>query len=243
MIEHGHVYTGETDRYHALVSYEDYQGNLPIAITEIIQPHVSNILETGAGTGRLTRLLLPLTDNIAVFDLSLAMLTTAKHYLPLKASRLTGLTAGDHRHLPVRDNLFDWIVSGWSICYLASWHKETWNKEVLQAFSEFVRVLKPEGKILIIETLGTGQPLPNPPAHLIEYVDFLDKSGFFRETIRTDYEFPNISIARDLVEFFFGEDMVEMITNKEKPILPEYSGLWTIARQDLVSNIDILKNH
>lgn len=242
MIEHGHVYSSETDRYHALVSYEDYQANLQFAITKIIQPQVSNILETGAGTGRLTRLIFPLTDNIAAFDLSLAMLLTAKQYLPMKVSSLTGLSVGDHRYLPVRDNLFEWIVSGWSICYLSSWHKETWKEEVLKAFLEFVRVLKPEGRILIIETLGTGQEKPNPPSHLVDYLGFLNTSGFSHQTIRTDYEFPNITIARDLVEFFFGKEIVELIINKEKPILPEFTGLWSINRQELINNIDILEN-
>ena len=240
MVEHGYVYTSETDRYHALVSYEDYQGNLPIAITKILQHHVSSILESGAGTGRLTRLLLPLTENIAVFDLSHAMLSSARRYLPMKASNLTGLSVCDHRHLPVRDNLFDWIVSGWSICYLSSWHRETWKEEVLKAFSEFVTVLKPEGKILIIETMGTGQNQPNPPSQLVDYLGFLNASGFSHQTIQTDYEFPNSTIAKDLVEFFFGEDMVQLIINKEKPILPEYTGLWFITRQELLKNIDIL---
>jgi SAM-dependent methyltransferase len=236
MPEHENVYRDEAERYHALVSCEDHTGNLPAEIKSIIQPGVS-ILETGAGTGRVTAMLAPLADELVSMDISLPMLAKAHASTPPVPPAFPGYSAADHRFLPIARERFDWVVSGWSVCYLVSWNREKWQTEVNHALIEFSRVLRPDGQVLLIETLGTGETTPGPPDHLSGYLEYLDRFGFVRRWIRTDYLFKDEKSACDLTGFFFGEGMLEKITSNPKPILPECTGLWTISKADLLKNL------
>ena len=53
------IYQNDGDRYQALVSREDYQENIMPALEEIVNPTGLDILDLGAGTGRLTLMLAP----------------------------------------------------------------------------------------------------------------------------------------------------------------------------------------
>jgi SAM-dependent methyltransferase len=235
MPEHEDVYRNEAERYHALVSFEDHNNNLSTAISQII-PSSQSILETGAGTGRVTKLLAPLARDLVSFDLSVPMVTLANSINCYGSHTFRGYAAADHRFLPVENHIFDWVVSGWSVCYLVSWQKNNWKSEVNRALAEFRRILKPEGHVLFIETEGTGKTSPEPPSHLVEYLDFLEEIGFQRQWIRTDYLFPDAAIARELTEFFFGAEMLTSIEFQAQPILPECTGLWVCQLSDLTKN-------
>lgn len=236
MSEHENVYRDEAERYHALVSCEDHSGNLPVSIQTII-PRGASILESGAGTGRVTAMLTPLAGELISLDLSVPMLVKAQNTTQPTLPLFPGYAAADHRYLPVPDRHFEWVVSGWSVCYLASWNRENWQAEVNHALCEFARVLRPGGCILLVETLGTGETSPNPPGHLVDYIAYLDRLGFERRWIRTDYCFVNEAAARELTGFFFGEGMLKNITLNTNPILPECTGLWTISKADLLKNL------
>ncbi len=233
MPEHENVYQNETEKYHALVSFEDYQKNLTRSICEILTES-QKILETGAGTGRVTKILAPLSRELVSFDLSIPMLSLASSISSPDLPDFRGYAAADHRYLPAGNCQFDWVVSGWSVCYLVSWQSQNWKQEVGNALKEFTRILNSDGHILIIETLGTGKFSPEPPPHLIEYLQFLEKVGFHRQWLRTDYQFPDIVTARELTEFFFGSDMLNYIDSQTLPILPECTGLWIGDKQDVM---------
>jgi SAM-dependent methyltransferase len=237
MAEHENVYKNESERYHALVSFEDYNHNLTTGIYDLLGKGFPLVLETGAGTGRVTEILLPLSGNVVAFDLSTGMLNTAHRNNRFSKKSFPGFASADHRFLPVINRAFDWVVSGWSVCYLVSWNAETWKQEVNRALVEFSRVLTADGKILLIETLGTGLTSPNPPEKLVEYLDYLGFLGFKRQLIRTDYRFPDKQTAHQLVEFFFGKDMLSKIQQQTQPILPECTGLWTITNSEMISNL------
>ena len=65
-----------------LIQHEDYQGNILAAI-EAYFPLNKNldVVELGAGTGRLTRLLAPRVRSIKAFDTSAHMLEVAEKSL------------------------------------------------------------------------------------------------------------------------------------------------------------------
>lgn len=228
MPDHPEIYSSQAEQYEALVSREDYQGNLLPALQKITSLNNLNVVEFGAGTGRLTTQVTPLAQSIQAFDIS-------QHMLDLASQKLTrsGLTnwqtqVADHRHVPVADHTADVILSGWSVCYIVVDHPQDWHAEIDKVLSEMDRILVAGGKIILIETLGTGFEQPTPPEHLVEYYAYLEAHGFSRSWVRTDYRFENLEIAKELSKFFFGEAMLEkIITNDRGITLPECTGIWS----------------
>ena len=220
------VYQQHADQYERLIQREDYQGNILSAIESYCSLEGIDVVELGAGTGRLTRLLAPHVKSIKAFDASAHMLETAAE--SLRKMGLTNWSTGvaDHRQVPVEDASADLVISGWAFCYLAVWGGTDWLSALQDGMSEIKRILRPNGTVLIIETLGTGHEKPNPPEHLSGYYDWLSETGFERGWIRTDYRFESLEEAVELSTFFFGEEMGQKIREKNWQILPECTGIW-----------------
>ena len=227
------VYEANADQYERLIRREDYQGNILAAIEDYFPLNkTTDAHELGAGTGRLTRLLAPRVRSIKAFDASAHMLEIAE-----KSLREMGLTnwetgVADHRKVPVEDTSADLVISGWSFCYLAVWGGSTWQFDLQAGLDEIQRILRPggtgarKGMALIIETLGTGTEVPNPPEHLGAYFNWLTEAGFERGWMRTDYRFESLEEAIALSTFFFGEEMAQKVRDKNWIILPECTGVW-----------------
>lgn len=220
MPDHPQIYRTQADRYERLVSREDYQGNILAALDRIAPLAGAEVVELGAGTGRLTRLLAPVAGCIQAFDLSLPMLRVAKSKLARDSGRWQ-IAAADHRRLPVRTGTAQVVVSGWSICYLAGE-----KPELARALGEIQRILRPDGVIIILETLGTGYETPSPPEKLKAYYDYLERAGFSSTWIRTDYRFESVAEAEALVEFFFGPELAGQVMERQQVIVPECTGIW-----------------
>ena len=220
------IYQSEGDRYQALVSREDYQGNIPRAIDEIINVNGLDVLDLGAGTGRLTLLLAPRVNSIRAFDVSAEMLRVGRQRLIASGLSNWQVDVADHRQLPVLDHSVDLIVSGWSVAYLVVWNPKTWRTELETSMNEMKRVLKPNGQIILFESLGTGNDTPIQLEHLQNYYPWLDESGFQHKWIRTDYQFESVEEAVDLAGFFFGPEMADRIRLEGLVILPECTGVW-----------------
>ncbi len=220
------VYQSEGDQYEALVSHDDYLGNIPRAIDEIVNVDGLDVLDLGAGTGRLTLMLAPRVKSIRAFDLSAEMLRVCRERLIASGLSNWQVDVADHRQLPVPDHSADLVVSGWSVAYLAVWYPETWRDELEKWMNEMKRVLKPNGQIILFESLGTGNETPTPLEHLVNYYPWLDEAGFHNKWIRTDYQFESVEEAADLAGFFFGEDMANRVREKRSAILPECTGVW-----------------
>jgi ubiquinone/menaquinone biosynthesis C-methylase UbiE len=182
-----------------------------------------DVVELGAGTGRVTCLLAPLVRSIRAFDSAEAMLQVARDRLSEMGLTNWSVQVADHRNLPVEDSSADLAISGWSVCYLVDWAKGDWKPEVKKALAEMKRVLRPGGKMILIETQGTGFETPHPPEHLLEYYRFLQDAGFNFTWFRTDYQFESVQEARELTEFFFGKELADQFKGR---VLPECTGIW-----------------
>ncbi len=228
MPDHKLTYQKQANAYEALVSREDYQGNILNALLEISGLQKLNGIDTGSGTGRLACLLAPMLHSIQAYDSSYAMIKVTEQ--KLSRSHQSNWTCGvaDHRNLPVPNQSTDLIFSGWSLCYLATWGDAAWKTEVTKAIHEFRRILRPNGKIIILESLGTGETTPNPPQKLIAYLKFLDELGFSSRWIRTDYCFTSIAERDELISFFFGEEMTQTALPEDPLVVPECTGIWTL---------------
>src|SRR5829696_3073553 len=215
------IYQSEGDRYEALISREDYQGNIPRAMDEIIHADGLDILDLGAGTGRLTLMLAPRAKSIRAFDAAADMLRVCREKLVASGLTHWQVDVADHRQLPIPDHSADLVVSGWSVAYLVVWHSDTWRDELETWMREMKRVLKPGGHIILFESLGTGNETPIQLEHLKNYYPWLEEAGFQNKWIRTDYQFESLEEAVDLAGFFFGEEMAKRVRENGLVILPE----------------------
>ncbi|HSG45687.1 MAG TPA: class I SAM-dependent methyltransferase [Anaerolineales bacterium] len=220
------IYQTEADRYETLVSREDYQGNIMKALEGIIDPSGLDILDLGAGTGRLTLMLAPCAKSIRAFDALAEMLRVCRERLVASGLSNWSVDVADHRQLPVEDHSADLVVSGWSVAYLAVWNPETWRVELEKWLGEMKRVLKRGGFIVLFESLGTGNEKPIKLEHLKEYYPWLNERGFQKKWIRTDYQFESIREAEELSRFFFGDELGDKVKANEWVILPECTGVW-----------------
>ncbi|MBN2005144.1 MAG: class I SAM-dependent methyltransferase [Anaerolineae bacterium] len=215
------IYQEQPERYAELVAHEDYERNLLPAINAIVPVAGLDIVESGAGTGRITAQLAPLARNLFAFDLSTPMLKTASTTL-----RLGRFAAADHRALPLPNACADLIISGWSVCMLVVNYHETWQAQVTQTLHEFRRVLRPGGTIILIENQGTGAEKPQGHPNLDPYYAFLESRGFTSTWTRTDLKFASEAQAHALIGFFFGEEMAANLVAQYGIMVPECTGLW-----------------
>ncbi len=225
------IYAHEAERYDRLVAREDYQGHLLPALRQIIPPEGKDVVESGAGTGRLTCLFAPLVKSIRAFDASPHMLSLAAANLEASGTTNWSTQVADHRSLPVSDRSADIAISGWSVCYLLDEPSVDWRHEISKALAEMRRVLRPGGVTILVETQGTGFEIPHPPDHLLGYFHFLDEQGFSSAWIRTDYRFESLDEAVELVHFFFGEELAGQVNRSGDVIVPECTGLWWQKRE------------
>lgn len=218
------LYAHQADLYERLVAHEDVQGNLLPALLEICPLAGAVVVEFGAGTGRVTAQLLPLARRVWAFDLTPGMLQIARQKLGQRPYSNYALSQSDSRAMPLPTACADVAVEGWAFLQIKVWHPDNWEK----ALDEMLRVLRPGGTALLIETLGTGETTPNPPPAFKSFYEYLEqKRGFMRRWIRTDYLFPSLTAAAEIVPPFFGEAMLDaLIPTAQGALLPECTGIW-----------------
>jgi ubiquinone/menaquinone biosynthesis C-methylase UbiE len=225
------IYSHHVREYDLLISREDYQGNLLPALAAIRPLTGLSLVELGAGTGRLTRLLGSYLSRIMAIDISAHMLEVARSHLSSDEGGNWALVVADNRRLPAAGQSADLAIAGWSLGHFVGWYGQSWPKEIGLALTEMKRVLRPGGTVVIIETLGTGRASPEPPTEgLAEYYRFLEKDwGFSRTWIRTDYSFESPDEAENLTRFFFGDELADHIRREQLEILPECTGIWWLT--------------
>jgi ubiquinone/menaquinone biosynthesis C-methylase UbiE len=220
------IYSSQAEDYERLVSREDCQGNILPTLNRIRPLAGLDVVELGAGTGRLTCQLAPQVKTIRAFDASAHMLDLAAAKLETRGLRNWSAGIADHRRLPVPDQTADVAISGWSVCYTVVDYPDNWRHELSSALAEMQRILRPGGTIIILETLGTGHETPLAPAMLTPYYAFLESAGFASTWIRTDYRFESLDEAEALTRFFFGDELAAQVIRQHWVILPECTGVW-----------------
>ncbi|NQX62550.1 class I SAM-dependent methyltransferase [Paenibacillus qinlingensis] len=224
MPNHADIYANQATMYERLVSK---QASLYETIQAIIPVEGLDIIDMGAGAGRLTRVLAPQAKSIVALDASESMLRITADHLGQADLHNWRTQVADHRQLPIEDHRADLIVSGWSICYLGNSDVDHWEANIHQVISEIRRVLRPGGTAIIIENFGTGSETPNPPDFLVDYYRLLESEyGFSHRWIRTDYTFESVDEAEMLTRFFFGDAIADKVVSEQLTTLPECAGIW-----------------
>jgi ubiquinone/menaquinone biosynthesis C-methylase UbiE len=218
------IYQQQGQQYDLMVSREDYQGNLLPALNAIRPLTGLDVVELGAGTGRLTALIAPLARSLQALDAS-------EHMLNVLRARLPGVRTlvADNRSVPLEDACADVVIAGWSLGHTTGWYPESWRDEIAKALAEIRRLLRPGGTAIILETLGTGNETPAPPTESLAafYTLLEDDYGFTRVALRTDYQFESPAEGQALLRFFFGDELADRVAAEGLTILPECTGIWS----------------
>jgi len=222
------LYVNQSKLYDRLVQSEDYEGNLMLALSQLYPFNDAQVVEFGAGTGRITTQLTPGVGSIYAFDLTPSMIRIAHRKLRQsnRSNWLTGIA--DSRAMPVPAACADVAIEGWSFVQIMTWHMDAWRKHLGWAIQEMLRVVRPGGMAILIETLGTGETMPKPPELFTTAYDYFEKEwNFSSNWIRTDYRFERLAEAQAIIGPVFGEAMLDkFIVESEGVILPECTGIW-----------------
>jgi hypothetical protein len=103
---------------------------------------------------------------------------------------------------------------------------------VAQATKELLvsarKVLKPKGRLILLETMGTATDGPQAPLpELALFYELLqERLGFKHEVITTDYQFASTKEAETVMGFFFGEEMASKVREIGSGKVPEWTGVW-----------------
>ena len=161
------------------------------------------------GRGDWPALLAPMARSVLAFDLSSHMLRTAREKLQ-RAKPGTAVAGGCCRppllaperkrrrsyRLRLECQLRRHLVSG---C--------TGAIRPMPGCARPNACCRPGGKIILFESLGTGNESPQRLPHLERFYDWLDEKEFSTRWIRTDYRFDSLEQAEQLAGFFFGDEM------------------------------------
>ncbi|CAM3586880.1 class I SAM-dependent methyltransferase [Marinicrinis lubricantis] len=223
MPNHTEIYKNQAEMYERMISK---QPNLSSVMKEIRDYQGLDVADLGAGSGRLSAVIAPEAKSLTSIDQSKAMLDVLESRMPAGLSNLRTVVA-DHRDLPIETASVDFVVSGWSLCYLANSNNPNWQNDLRTIMSELDRILRPGGTIVIFETMGTGTEIPNAPDFLKPYYSKLEEEyGFAYRWIRADYEFSSLSEAEELIRFFFGDELADRVLEHQWQVVPECAGIW-----------------
>ena len=135
------IYRHHAEEYHALITAEDRDGHLLPALVGLAPLAGATVLEVGAGTGRVTGLLLAAGARVVATERAPAMLEVARRQLGPPAQGRCALVCADARALPVRADWADVALAGWVFGHMRAWHAATWRDEVERGLAGMDRAL------------------------------------------------------------------------------------------------------
>lgn len=107
-----------------------------------------DVLDIATGGGHVANALAPLVRRVTALDLTEEMLTTAAAFIHQNGHTNVDFMKGDAEHLPFQDASFDLVT-----CRIAAHH----FPDVPAFVGESLRVLKPGGKLLLIDNVAPEQ--------------------------------------------------------------------------------------
>lgn len=220
MDRYQHVYAHEAATYDRLISAEDAHGHARRVVVDAVVG-ARHVVDVGAGTGRLTRWLLEAGHVVTAVEPAEGMRT-------LGASLLPGATwcAGEAAALPLADHAVDAVVEGWALGHVVSWEPAQWEQRSRAAIAELLRVVRPGGAIVLLETAGTCVDEPTPPPHLLPLYALWSELGFAAVDVATDYVFASLDEAVHVMGAFFGESMAARVRARGLTQVTEFTRIF-----------------
>lgn len=150
---------------------------------------LNNVLDLGCGGGHVSYQVAEVAQSVIAYDLTPEMVALVKAQAEERGLVNITTQVGCAERLPFDDGQFDAVISRYSAHHWQS---------ITQAMLEIYRVIRPKGKVIMVDVLGNANPLLNnflqtietirDPSHvkdysLSEWLYFAEMTGFRVETI------------------------------------------------------------
>jgi len=161
---------------------EGYLNSFEKGVWSPVLPNLNGqkVLDVGAGTGRLSRILVQGGAEVTAVDVSEKMLLILKKKLPQ-----VEIVVGEAENLPFKDESFDLVTAAFVVVHL---------KDPEFFFEEAFRVLKPGGKLIVTNINQKEAPLVKTEKGSIKIksyyhrpekiIELLEKIGFNIDNIK-----------------------------------------------------------
>lgn len=222
------IYATHSANYDELVNCEDADGNFARELLSLCDWKDKTVFEAGAGTGRVTSIYAKLAKRIIVADRASHMIDRAKLNLADYSDKII-FEIKDNLHLSELTLKADIFVEGWSFGHsVCDVPYEEVDDITDKLINQTLSLTKPGGRIVLVETLGTGNENPKVPAdNLRKFYDLLENKYSFKCTaVRTDYLFDSVESAARICGFFFGDEMRKKIIAGNSRRVLECTGIW-----------------
>jgi ubiquinone/menaquinone biosynthesis C-methylase UbiE len=224
MADYASIYRDSADAYDRMVAHEDVDRRVVASLEAWGPLSGKRVVEVGVGTGRITGQLVSAGATVVGVEPAPAMLALAKQRVAGLGGDPSLLVAGSLDALPFAEASADLAVAGWVFGHQRSFEPGRWRAAVTRGVEEMRRVTRPDGHVVLFETMGTAVPEPGVRADLAELLDFLALHlGFERTLLRTDYAFETADEAAEALRFFFGDAVAERIRDSGWARVPEWT--------------------
>lgn len=172
----------------------------------------TKILDVGCGNGRDCKYISQKGFDINGIDLSVGMLEIAKERVPEGKFEVMDIT-----NITYPDNSYDGIISNCSLFHVPS-------EELPKTLESFARILKPNGKLLLILQEGLGETMVEEPyrkgVHI--YMNYFSLEQI--QNLLREYGFEVNNVAREEApnEFELGNGKLIVLSNNEKKLENSY---------------------
>ncbi|MBP3951699.1 class I SAM-dependent methyltransferase [Bacillus suaedae] len=147
------------------------------------------ILDVGAGNGYTAEKLIFEKRTVIAMEPDEKMVDTKKKLV---------WSRGVAQKIPFHSNTFDAMYSTWAFFFDGI-------ADIDEGLNEVERVVKDDGKIIIVDNYGNDEFTSYSPHDITSSVSDWVRRGYDYEIIDTEFIFDSIEEARRLLTFYFGE--------------------------------------
>lgn len=120
-------------------------------LVELVRSHATaRVLDLGCGGGHVTLHVAPHVAHVTAYDLSHEMLAAVEQVITERGFANVSTQQGGVESLPFPDGAFDFVLSRYSAHH---WH------DLQSALVEIKRLLKPEGRAILMDVISPGSAL------------------------------------------------------------------------------------
>jgi SAM-dependent methyltransferase len=199
-------------------------GKFAEKLLRLVNPH-GVAVDFGTGTGFLARILSDRCNSVYAFDRSRSMIEYARGKFAREGRDNVTFAVADHRSVALEDRA-DIIVAGYTMLSLVTqcWD-DGWEKTFDEVISRMMEMLKPDGRIAILEAASLYGELPVGQVFHPKRKALLDRlvsvHGFKANFIESQWAFDTVRHKRATLRFIGGRKILATDLHPNEPNIQE----------------------